>query len=121
MREEVVAVFIPIVMFLVIGLVLVTYYYLRSRERQLLIEKGLDAASIKEFFESKRDPFRLMKIGIISITFGLGIGFGLMLQDSTSKEYYVPLSIFVFTGIGFVAANLLAQKMNKKEKEISLS
>ncbi len=32
----------------------------------MLIEKGLDAQSIKEFFESKSDPYRLIKIGVIS-------------------------------------------------------
>ena len=41
--EEVVAVFIPIVMFLVIGLIWVTFIYYRSRERQMLIDKGLSA------------------------------------------------------------------------------
>ena len=41
MQEEVVAVFIPIVMFLIIGLIWVTSIYYRSRERQMLIEKGL--------------------------------------------------------------------------------
>jgi len=87
MHEEVVAVFIPIVMFLVLGLIFVTFIYYRSRERQMLIEKGLSAEEIKQFFQQKKDPFILMKIGIISIFFGIGLGFGLMLEDYTSKEY----------------------------------
>ncbi|NCS90051.1 MAG: hypothetical protein GW789_15135 [Ignavibacteria bacterium] len=44
--------------------------------------------------------------------FGLGIGFGMFLEDVTSKEFYVPLSIFVFTGVGFILANKYG---NKKE------
>jgi len=115
MRPETIGVFIPIVLFLVIGLVLVTYYYLRSRERQLLIDKGLDAQSIKEYFAQKKDPFFLMKFGIIAVAFGLGIGVGMMLQDSTSKEYWVPLTLFTFTGIGFIVANLVAHKLKKVE------
>ncbi len=116
MNPAVIGVFIPIILFLVIGLILVTYFYLRSRERQMLIEKGLDAQSIKEFFENKRDKFRWMKIGIICIGFGIGLGLGMYLEDATSKEYWIPLFLFVFTGIAFVVSNLVAQKLEQKLK-----
>ncbi|HMN49750.1 MAG TPA: hypothetical protein PKD67_11470 [Ignavibacteriaceae bacterium] len=116
MREEVVAVFIPIIITLVIGVILVVYFYLKSKEKQMLIEKGLSAEEIKKFFEEKRDGLGLMKIGIISIFFGLGLGLGLMLQDATTKEYWVPFSLFVGTGIGFVIANVLSDKMKKNRQ-----
>ena len=51
--EDVVAVFIPIVMFLVAGLIWITFIFYRSRERQLLIEKGPSAEDMKKFFEQK--------------------------------------------------------------------
>lgn len=113
--ESVVAVFIPIIITLVIGLVLVTYFYFRSRERQMLIDKGLSAEQVKEFFDRKKDSFVLLKIGVIVIFFGLGLGFGMMLQDATAKEYWIPFSLFVLTGIGFVVANLLSRKMMKEK------
>ncbi len=113
--ESVVAVFIPIIITLVIGLVLVTYFYFRSRERQMLIDKGLSADQIKEFFDKKKDNFTLLKIGVIVIFFGLGLGFGMMLQDATSKEYWIPFSLFVLTGIGFVVANLVSRKMTNEK------
>lgn len=116
MHEEVVAVFIPIVMFLITGLIWVTFIYYRSRERQMLIEKGLSAEDIKKFFEQKKDPYILLKIGFISVFFGLGLGFGLMLEDITSKEYWVPFMLFVITGLGFVSANLASQKLSKKKE-----
>ena len=112
--EDVVAVFIPIIMTLVVGAVLIIYFYLKSKEKQILIEKGLSTEEIKKFFEQKRDGFWLMRIGIISIFFGLGLGFGLMMQDSTIKDFWVPLSLFVGTGIGFVLANAIPDKMKKK-------
>ncbi|MFZ2324764.1 MAG: DUF6249 domain-containing protein [Ignavibacteriaceae bacterium] len=115
MREEVVAVFIPIIMTLVIGVILVVYFYLKSKEKQMLIEKGLSAEEIKKFFEEKHDGLGLMKIGIISILFGLGLGFGMMLEDAYHKDYWVPLFIFVGTGIGFVLANLISSKMKNKQ------
>ena len=117
--EGVIAVFIPIVMFLIIGLVTVTYIYYKSREKQLLIEKGLSAEDIKKFFESKRDPFLLLKIGIISIFFGIGLGIGMMSGGEETREIVTPTSIFVFTGLGFVVANLMGNKLRMNfDKEI---
>jgi uncharacterized membrane protein len=112
--HEVVAVFIPIIMTLVIGAVIIIYFYLKSKEKQMLIEKGLSAEEIKKFFEEKRDGLWLMKIGIISIFFGLGLGFGMILEDATSKEYWIPFLLFVVTGIGFVVANVFTDKMKKR-------
>jgi hypothetical protein len=113
MQEEVVAVFIPIVMFLIIGLIWVTYIYYRSRERQMLIEKGLSAEDMKKFFEQKKDPFWLMKVGIICIFFGIGLGIGLMSGAEETREVVTPTSIFIFTGIGFVIANIYGNKMRR--------
>jgi len=113
MQEEVVAVFIPIVMFLIIGLIWVTAIYYRSRERQMLIEKGLSAEDMKKFFEQKKDPFWLMKIGIICIFFGIGLGIGLMSGPEETQEIVTPTSIFIFTGIGFVIANIYGNKLRR--------
>lgn len=112
MNPGVIAVFIPIISVLVIGMIFVTYFYFHSREKQLLIEKGLDANAVKEYFESKKDPYILMKIGIIAIGFGLGLGLGLILQDFTGKDYWVPFSLFTLTGVGFVVANLISKKLH---------
>lgn len=115
--EGTIAVFIPIIMLLVIGLIFVTYFYFRSRERQMLIEKGLSAEDIKQFFERKRDYFVLFKIGIIAIFFGIGLGLGMISgNDEGTREIYMPASIFIFSGIGFVVANLVGNKMREKYK-----
>jgi hypothetical protein len=122
MGPEIIGVFIPIIFFLVAGLIWVSAIYLRSRERQMLIEKGLSADQIKEYFErksfydnKKRDSYILMQIGIICVFFGLGLGIGLILQDMTDKDYWIVLFIFTFTGVGFILANLLARRLAKKE------
>ncbi len=115
MNPGIIAVFIPIISILVIGLIFVTYFYFHSREKQMLIEKGLDAQSIKEFFENKKDHYWLLKVGIIAIGFGIGLGIGLALNDSTDKDYWVPLFLFTTTGIGFVVANLVAKKLETKK------
>jgi purine-cytosine permease-like protein len=115
MPENVIAVFIPIIGILVTGIILVTYFFLRSRERQMLIEKGMDAQSIKEFFQSKKDPYRMLKIGIVTIGFGLGLGLGIMLNESTHQDHWVPLFLFTITGVGFVVANIVSRKLEKNQ------
>ena len=124
MDSGVIGVFVPIILFIVIGLVLVTFFYLRSKEKQMLIEKGLSSDEIKTFYDRKkrdpyilmkRDPYILMKIGIVSVFFGIGLGFGLMLQENTTKDFWVPFLLFVSTGVGFVLANIFGRFMLKKE------
>jgi hypothetical protein len=114
MGPEIIAVTIPIVAIVATALILITAFYYKSREKQLLIEKGLSAEQIKEFFESKKDPNRLLKYGIIIFAFGLGLGLGIMMQDFTSKDYWVPLLLFTFTGLGFVVSSLVSRKLDVK-------
>lgn len=115
MNEGMLALFIPIVAMLITGLVLVTYFYFRSREKQLLIEKGLSTEEIKEYFSTKKDNLALFKWGVILAAFGIGLGIGLILEDSTGKDFYVPIFLFTITGIGFIAANLAAKSINEKK------
>lgn len=119
MNEGIIAVFIPIIAIIVTGLVIVTAIYFKAREKQMLIEKGLTPDQIKEFFERKnRDRFTMLKIGIVAIALGLGIGLGMMLEEATNGEYWPVLTIFTFTGAGFIAANLIGRKLEKSEREL---
>jgi hypothetical protein len=113
--EGVIAVFIPIIMILVMGLAFVSFVYYRSRERQMLIEKGLSADEIKQFFQKQKDYFILFKIGIIAIFFGIGLWLGMISgSDDATREIWMPASIIIFTGAGFVVANLVGNKMRKQ-------
>ena len=111
---------------LIIGLVLVTFFYLRSRERQMIIEKGLTPEQINEMFKSKRNPYLWLKLGVITIGTGLGIGLGIIAEESGMYEGFIPLSIMTLIGLGFVGAFFVARKFEmedgyidtKKEKEL---
>lgn len=128
MHEEM----IPIVMFLVIGLVLSLYFFFRSKDRQLIIEKGLSPDLIENLFRSRRNPFIWLKVGIITACGSLGVILGnfLMWQypehwwsDKLNKAFASPnesmmaFSIFFMIGIGFVLAFFLARKMEREEEE----
>lgn len=115
---ETLAVFIPIVMTIVTGLVLVTYYYFKSKEKQMMIEKGMSYEQMMEFMQSRKSPYTMLKIGIVIIFFGLGIGIGVAFADS-AYEFMIPLSIFVLTGLGFVLAFYAAKKLDEKDNNNS--
>ena len=117
---ETIAVFIPIIMLLFTGLVLVTYIYFRSRERQLMIDKGMTPEQIAELFKSKKHPYTTLKIGIVIILSGIGIGLGIFVQEAGLNDGLTPLFIISFIGLGFVTAFFAARKfeLEDKQKEI---
>jgi len=117
--EGIVALFIPIIITLITGIVIISFVYFENKTKQGLINRGFSAEEIKELFykKEKNKQNSMMKIGVISISFGLGLGFGLLLEDWYGKEYYIPMFIFVFTGVGFVLANYFDKKMLAKDSD----
>ncbi|MBK7104159.1 MAG: hypothetical protein IPH62_02610 [Ignavibacteriae bacterium] len=101
----------------VIGLVIVTFFYFRSKERQMMIEKGLAPEQIAELFRSKKNPYIWLKLGVIIIGAGLGIGFGVIADHADLNEGLIPLSIITLSGLGFVAAFFVSRKFEKEDEK----
>jgi hypothetical protein len=112
MHEE----FIPIVMFLVIGVIWVSYYFFKSKEKQMMIEKGMSYEQMIEFLRTKRNPHTWLKIGIVTMFFGIGLGVGLLIKEYTFVEEWIPFLMITFTGIGFIIAYLAERKFEKENK-----
>ena len=66
--------FIPIVLFIVAGAVFISWIYYRSKEKQMMIEKGMSYEQMVEFLKAKRNPYNVLKIGIVIAVSGIGIG-----------------------------------------------
>jgi H+/gluconate symporter-like permease len=116
MGPEVIGVFIPIITVIVVGLAFITAIYFRSKERQMLIDKGLTAEQMKEFYERKKNPFILSQLGIIFIFFGLGLGIGIYLEQTFEGGFWVPLFLFTITGACLIAANIIRYQLEKSNK-----
>ncbi len=108
---------IPIIMFLVFGAVLVTWMFFRSREKQMVIERGLDVDVIKEIFKKKDNPYGLLKAGIIILFFGLGLGIGLLIDVFTNVTEAIPFLIIVGFGLGFIIAHYTVKKAEEKDRK----
>ncbi|PIQ08511.1 MAG: hypothetical protein COW71_11505 [Ignavibacteriales bacterium CG18_big_fil_WC_8_21_14_2_50_31_20] len=107
---------VPIVMFIVTGAVLITFIFYRSREKQMVIERGLDIDVIREIFKRKEYPYALLKTGIIILFFGLGLGIGMLIEVYTGVDEWIPFLIFVGTGLGFITASLVGKKLEDNDK-----
>ncbi|MBI5731518.1 MAG: hypothetical protein HY963_10340 [Ignavibacteriales bacterium] len=99
------------VFFLVIGIVIVTFIFFRSREKQMMIEKGLSYEQMVELLRTKRDPYLLLKLGVLTLFVGLGLGAGFLFSNWTGYEEWIPFFIVTMTGLGFLAGFLLTRKM----------
>ena len=117
---EVVAVFIPIVSTIVIGLAFVTWVYFRSREKQMIIERGLDTELVKALFEKKKSPYAMLKIGVVILFFGIGLGIGLLIEVYTGVEQWIPFLLFAGVGLGFILAFVIGRKFEDKDKANNL-
>lgn len=100
------------------GAVVMTSVYFKSRERQMLIERGLSAEEVKQYFmgSERRNKYLMAQIGVILIFFGIGVGLGMFLEDITDRDYWMVLLIFTVTGLGFILANMVPQMMGKEAR-----
>ena len=105
---------------LITALVIATYFYFRSRERQMMIEKGLTVEQISELFKSKRNPYTWLKLGIIIIGAGIGIGLGVIAANAGWNEGFISLFIITFIGLGFVGAFFISRKFEKEDESIEI-
>lgn len=108
--------FTTVIPTLVLGGVFITYIYYRSREKQLMIEKGIPPEKMVELLKQKRSPYTMLKIGIVVFAFGLGLGLGMLIAEATDTEQWIAFLIITFTGTGFVAASLIGKRLEDRDK-----
>ena len=113
----IIGVFIPIIAIIVSGLVIVTHIYFTSKEKQMLIDKGSTPEELKLYFQKKSDSNLFLRAGIVFVFIGLGIAAGRMVEDMTTKEFYVPVFIISFFGIGLILSHFITNRQQNQKKE----
>jgi len=121
LAQEIMGPLTGITITLIVGLVIVTYFYFRARERQMMIEKGLTPEQMAELFKSKRNPYTWLKLGVITIFSGLGIGLGVMAEQANWNDGFISLFIITLIGVGFVAAFFVSRKFEKEDETLGIN
>jgi len=111
--EGVIAVFIPIVIALVTGLVLISSFFFRSKEKQMMLDKGLTYEQMMELLKVKTDHLFTLKAGIIIAFFGIGLGLGFLFENWDCNDGWMAFTIITMIGLGFITAYFVARRMKK--------
>ena len=82
----------------------------KEKERLLLIEKGTDYSDLPDR-DSFNFKFPWLKLGIVITSIAVGTGIGVFIMELGIDEGIVPLSMFLFGGIGMIIAHF-ADKPN---------
>jgi hypothetical protein len=130
--EGTIAVFIPIIFIVVIGLVVAVALQLKSKEKQMMLEKGLSPEQMVELLKAKerdsKNGYYLLKGGIILIFLVIGGIIGNMIDRAFFYTYegghfyhedpvYGVWIAFLGLGIGAVAAHFIARKVEIAEEK----
>ena len=118
---------VPLIIFMtvvipifVVGGVIATFIYLRSREKQMLIHQGVPPEQIAEMWKksTRTNPYLMLKIGIIIAFFGFSMLIGNIVSEAFDTNEALPVFIvFMFFGLGIVAASLIGKKLEDRDRE----
>ena len=113
MNEGVIALLIPMVLFMVLGIVAWGFFHFRHRGRtelqstiRLALEKGqeLSPELIDRISEPKPGKMRDLKRGLIWIAIAIGfVGLGLTIPDDEARPIMLGISVFpVAVGLAYI-------------------
>ena len=96
--------FIPITLFITIGLVSSLYLISRHRERQLLIEKEVDVEELKRLYHRPKSLYNTAKWALMLLFGGTGLMVGAYLNDGMGRhnDGYAFASVAISIGIGLL-------------------
>jgi len=99
---------------MIFGIVFV-FLKTRSNERQMLIEKNIDASL---FFGQKKTSLTLWTLRLGSLLMGFSVGFllGYLLAEHYDEEVLMIPPIFFFSGLFWVIEFFVERKITKKDK-----
>jgi hypothetical protein len=116
--------FIPIIaiifLFGIPGLLIFYAIYIKHKERVKLMDMGLTAQEAREYFreleKKPKNPLGSLKWGILFSMIGLGLFFGILLDEAGFKESLTGVMVLLFGGLGFIIYYLIASSKIKKQQ-----
>ena len=106
-----------IFLFMIVGISFIIHTYLRSKERRMMIERGMNAEDIIALYKKPKirsDWF--YRIGIVAVIFGVFLAIALTIESWTYQDEFIGPLIIIGLGIGFIAAHKISEMEDAKKK-----
>lgn len=99
------------------GLIIFSWLYFSSREKQLFIKNNFTREQILDLHKHKKHPHLVLQIGLIIIFTGLGFSLSYYLDQYYYNDFLVPFSFFTLFGLGFIVAYFVARRLDKLDRD----
>ncbi len=121
--------FIPIIAIIftfgIPGALIFWYLYIKHKERTKLMDMGLTPQEARDYFREKerrpKNPLSSLKWGILLSMIGIGLFFGILLDEAGFKDELSGVMVLLFGGLGFIIYYFVASSKIKKEAQIQQS
>ncbi len=121
--------FIPIIAIIftfgIPGALIFWYLYIKHKERTKLMDMGLTPQEARDYFREKerrpKNPLSSLKWGILLSMIGIGLFFGILLDEAGFKDSLSGVMVLLFGGLGFIIYYFIANSKLKKDAQIQQS
>lgn len=115
--------FIPIIAIIftfgIPGALIFWYLYIKHKERTKLMDMGLTPQEARDYFREKerrpKNPLSSLKWGILLSMIGIGLFFGILLDEAGFKDSLSGVMVLLFGGLGFIIYYFVANSKIKKD------
>ncbi|MBD3408976.1 MAG: hypothetical protein GF419_02120 [Ignavibacteriales bacterium] len=110
---------VPIAMFVGVAATIIAYFYYRNRERTVLAERGFSAEELERLYKLNKPGDggrKLMVAGVVFIAFSIGLLGGFATKHMLDGNL-MAVSIFLFTGLGFIVASKIPRRNGENDAE----
>lgn len=121
--------FIPIIAIIftfgIPGALIFWAIYVKHKERTKLMDMGLTPQEARDYFRETekrpKNPLGSLKWGILLSMIGIGLFFGILLDEAGFKDELTGVMVLVFGGLGFIIYYFVANSKIKKDAQIQQS
>ena len=115
--------FIPIIAIIftfgIPGALIFWHLYIKHKERTKLMDMGLTPQEARDYFREKerrpKNPLSSLKWGILLSMVGIGLFFGILLDEAGYKDSLSGVMVLLFGGLGFIIYYFVASSKIKKD------
>lgn len=97
--------------------------YIKHKERTKLMDMGLSPQEARDYFrdldKKAKNPLGSLKWGILFTMVGIGLFFGILLDEAGFKDSLTGVMVLLFGGLGFIIYYFVANSKMKKDNSSS--